>query len=618
MIVPMKKAAVIVLAKDAEAALEKLRGLGVLHVRHERPPQGADLNRLREDLACVDAAVGIVSQKEFMQTAAAAAGRGLTDARAAARQHPRPKGAGHRDWRSFARHVVDLDKRKERLEEYARHLKTQIAQWEAWGDFSPRDIESLAEKGIHTRLYSVPVKELKNLPPDVPLTQIGVRGGIARCVVVSRERAVLPFKEVPLPHMGLSEMRARLDEDGRALASIKEEIRGHAAGLDVFQKAKNLLHGELEFLEALAGMGTAGPLLYVTGFLPADQTAALSETARRQKWGLVLTEPSDEDAVPTLIRNPRWVALINPIFKFLEIVPGYREFDISLPFLVFFSIFFGMLIGDAGYGLVYLLLAFLLRRKMRKKARQDSLFFLFYLLSFCAVIWGALTGIFFGQEWILKAGYKPLLPALNDEKGIQRFCFFLGALHLSIAHGWRGILRAPALTALGDLGWLCILWGAFFIAKTLILGDVFPPFCLWLVILGATLVIIFTSPRKNILTSAEEWISWFITLPFSFIGNFADVVSYIRLFAVGLAGVAIADAFNAMAAMLWQGNMLMIVLAAFVALIGNCLGMVLGPVSVLVHGVRLNLLEFSGHMGLSWSGSPYKPLKEQEMPWSRR
>lgn len=137
-----------------------------------------------------------------------------------------------------------------------------------------------------------------------------------------------------------------------------------------------------------------------------------------------------------------------------------------------------------------------------------------------------------------------------------------------------------------------------------------PAFCGWLVLSGASMVVIFTSPRKNIFKSAEEWISWLVTLPFSFIGNFADVVSYIRLFAVGLAGVAIADAFNAMAAMVGKGNMLMITLGALIALIGNALGLVLGPVSVLVHGVRLNLLEFSGHMGLSWSGSPYKPLKE--------
>jgi V/A-type H+-transporting ATPase subunit I len=91
--------------------------------------------------------------------------------------------------------------------------------------------------------------------------------------------------------------------------------------------------------------------------------------------------------------------------------------------------------------------------------------------------------------------------------------------------------------------------------------------------------------------------------------SFTDVVSYIRLFAVGMAGVAIADAFNAMAGMVGTGNIFAMLIAALIAIIGNTLGIVLGPVSVLVHGVRLNVLEFSGHANISWSGIKYKPLE---------
>jgi V/A-type H+-transporting ATPase subunit I len=314
--------------------------------------------------------------------------------------------------------------------------------------------------------------------------------------------------------------------------------------------------------------------------------------------------------VPTLISNPRWISIINPVFKFIEVIPGYRELDISLPFLVFFSIFFGILIGDAGYGLVYAFITFLFQQKARKKHKPTANFTIFYILSFCAVIWGLLTGTFFGHEWIVNAGYKPLVPALVDDKGLQRFCFFLGALHLSLGHAWRGLLKAPALSALGDLGWMCVLWAAFFIARFLILGDAFPSFGIWLLLAGVMLVIGFTNPQKNILKSAEEWIAWVIALPLSFMNNFADIVSYIRLFAVGMAGVAIADAFNAMAASFGTGNVFLIIVAAAVALIGNAVSIVLGPVSVLVHGVRLNVLEFSGHVGVSWSGANYKPLKE--------
>jgi V/A-type H+-transporting ATPase subunit I len=240
--------------------------------------------------------------------------------------------------------------------------------------------------------------------------------------------------------------------------------------------------------------------------------------------------------------------------------------------------------------------------------KDTASFFLFYILSFCAIIWGILTGTFFGQEWVLKAGYRPLAPVLNDEKGLQRFCFFIGALHLSIAHAWRATLKAPSLSALADLGWIGLLWAAFFIARMLILGDNFPFFGKWLIIAGISCVILFTNPQKNILRTIGEGLG---ALALSLMNSFTDVVSYIRLFAVGLAGVAVADAFNALAATVGTGNLFAIVAAAAVALIGNTLGMILGPVSVLVHGVRLNVLEFSGHANVSWSGARYKPLKEE-------
>ena len=295
------------------------------------------------------------------------------------------------------------------------------------------------------------------------------------------------------------------------------------------------------------------------------------------------------------------------IFKLLEIFPGYRELDISLPFLIFFSIFFGILIGDAGYGVVYALIAFFFHQKARKNKQNTGTFFLFYILSFCAIIWGLLTATFFGHEWLIKAGFKPLVSSLTDEKGLQRFCFFIGALHLSIGHGWRAALKLPSLSALSDAGWICLLWAAFFIARMLILGDSFPFFGKWLIITGVILVILFTNPQKNIFKTIGEGLG---TLALSIMNSFTDVVSYVRLFAVGMAGVAIADAFNAMAGMVGRGNLFAIAAGILIALIGNALGIVLGPVSVLVHGVRLNVLEFSGHANVSWSGISYKPLKE--------
>ncbi|MFA4842745.1 MAG: hypothetical protein WC658_02815 [Candidatus Omnitrophota bacterium] len=589
MIVPMKKVTVIVLDKDADSTVLSLRGLGVLHVEHAQKPQGEDIVNLKDNIALINSAVEILSSKEFYSASVASVHKKIIDLGLA------------------ARHVIDLQKRREQLEEYSHTLLEKIAQLKNWGDFSPSDIEELSKKNIYLRFYEIPLNQIRRVPEGVIPKQIFAQGGIAHCVLISRKKVEVPFKEAALPKAGLNALRQRLNEDRQAIERIKNELGGFVCYCQDFLRRKKSLEAELECREALRGMGKEGALAYIAGFLPQDKLETVLAQGKKEKWGLLVDEPSEEEEVPVLIRNPRWISLISPIFKFLEILPGYRELDISLPFLIFFSIFFGMLIGDAGYGLCYALLTFFVQRKYGHKIKNPSAFYLFYILSFCAVSFGLLTGTFFGQEWLVKLGIKPLVPALTDQHNIQAVCFFIGAMHLTIAHAWRLALKMPSLEALADLGWILVLWTSFFLAKTLVLGDSFPYFGKWLLVSGLTLVILFSSPNRNILKGVAQGLG---IVALSLMNNFTDVVSYVRLFAVGLAGVAIADAFNSMAALVGHKGILAIIVSVFILGIGHTLGIVLGPVSVLVHGVRLNVLEFSGHANVTWSGNAYKPLKE--------
>ncbi len=587
MIVPMKKAVIITQAKDALSVVNSLRALGVLHVEHKQTPKSKDISLLQENLVIINQSLNILSGIKI------ASKNPLTHKKAV-------------DGQIIARHIVDLYKRKEQLTEYLRVLSIRIKEYEEWGDFSPQDFSDLAQKNIFAGLYQIPVKQLNQLPADIAVHQLSVKGGIANCFLARSKIIDIGIKPVPLPQMGLAKMYERKELDSQVIKGLEQQLIDHAGYLESFNKTKADLLKELEFQEAFSGMASEEMLTYISGYIPFDSTEKLIALARQEQWAIRIDEPKAEDNIPVLLRNPAWVRIISPLFKFLEILPGYHELDISLTFLIFFSLFFGILIGDAGYGLVYFLITFFIHQRVRKHTKKTSVFFLFYILSFCAIIWGLCTGTFFGQGWVLKAGYKPWIPALNDEKAVQRLCFFIGAVHLSIAHIWRAILKAPALTALADLGWTCVLWASFFIARVLILGDASPFFVNWLLIAGVTLVIIFTNPQKNILKGIGEGLG---TLALSLMNNFTDVVSYIRLFAVGLAGVAISDAFNAMAVSSGTGSIVALLLTGAILVIGHGLGLILGPVSVLVHGVRLNVLEFSGHAGVSWSGQNYKPLK---------
>jgi V/A-type H+-transporting ATPase subunit I len=230
---------------------------------------------------------------------------------------------------------------------------------------------------------------------------------------------------------------------------------------------------------------------------------------------------------------------------------------------------------------------------------------LFYILSSCAIIWGVLSATFFGQEW-MPASVKPLIPGLRDERIVQSFCFLLGVSQLSIAHLWRFVLKFPSLAAWADMGWVCILWAAFFLAKFLVLGYTFPVFGKWLIVLGAGLVLFFSHPNRNPLKGVGQGLG---ALLLNLMNNFTDIVSYVRLFAVGLATVAVADAFNKMALSIGFNNIFTGIATAMILILGHGLNILLGPMSVLVHGVRLNVLEFCNHLDIKWSGFSYKPLK---------
>ncbi|MGB2705383.1 MAG: hypothetical protein WBC74_00775 [Candidatus Omnitrophota bacterium] len=585
----MKKVAVITQSKDAAVGVKRLGKLGVLHVEHQKLPGGKDISALRDDISLVDKAMDILREekrenKEIIKGEKQAA-----------------------DWKFNTRRIVDLRDRLKRLEEYSRATQGEINEWESWGDFDPAKIKSLAGENIHVRLYRIPVRDIKKFPDSGLVKKLSVKKGIANCAVISREKAEIPFKELALPRAGLGEMRARLSENNKLIKSIKEDLKAHLAYINSLAGIKKALEKELEFQEALNGMGTSGEIMYLTGYIPHDAAGALLDAAKREKWGISVNDPLPEDRVPTLIRNPKWVSIIAPLFRVMDIMPGYHELDISLWFLIFLSVFFGMLIGDAGYGIVFFILTLFLHIKLGKKMPNKAPFILFYTFSLCAVIWGVLTGTFFGQAW-LTGIVKPLMPALRDNKNIQVLCFLLGALHLSIAHLWRAIIKFPSPRALSDIGWISILWGAFFLAKTLILAEAFPWFGKWFFIAGPVMVVLFTNFSWNIFKGIG---SGFGSLLLNFVNCFTDVVSYIRLFAVGLATVAIADAFNKMALGIGFNTVLTGLATALILLLGHALNMLLGALAILVHGVRLNVLEFSSHLDVKWSGFLYRPLKEK-------
>ena len=300
--------------------------------------------------------------------------------------------------------------------------------------------------------------------------------------------------------------------------------------------------------------------------------------------------------------------MIKPVFGIINVLPGYREVDISPVFLIFFSVFFGILIGDAAYGSVFLILTLIFHNKLKHKVKDAAPFILMYVLSASAITWGVLTGTFLGTV-LLGAKLKPVVAWLTDSKNVQLLCFTIGAVHLILAHLWRCVRRWPGSGAWAELGWVWILWVSYGLVRSMIiLGQADMAVildALKRMIPGVVLITydIARGPKSQIPVGI-------VLLLFSIISAFTDIVSYVRLFAVGLAGTAVADAFNQMALSIGFNNVVSGIFTSLILVVGHAFNIVLCGFGVLVHGLRLNVLEFSGHLGLEWAGFKYEPFKK--------
>ncbi len=276
-----------------------------------------------------------------------------------------------------------------------------------------------------------------------------------------------------------------------------------------------------------------------------------------------------------------------------------------------------MIIGDGGYGVIFLIAAYIAGRCYKNISREKIS--LFYLLSITTIIWGAITGSWFGVESLsrLPVFKELIIPSLysytqESESNIIRLCFLIGALQLSLARIWAAARLYPSLTALAETGWVALVWGIYFIVRFLLLNEELSTIVVFLIGYWVLTLTLFGEQREDgFVKGLFRGMKKFLINILTGIGSLSDLISYIRLFAVGLATREVAFAFNNMAGDIGFSGIKSIVIAVCILIFGHTINILLGAMSVLVHGIRLNLLEFSKHLNIQWSGISYSPFKTE-------
>ncbi|MEI7900006.1 MAG: hypothetical protein WCK89_07115 [bacterium] len=588
MIARMKKVTVMSLAAHRDASLDALRDLGVLHVTPLQPPATGD----------VEAARCAFEEARIVYTVLERLAARLPPTPA-----PEPPSETGRD--QLKKGLVLINRKPERAGALQR-LSDTVMHLEPLGDFNPALLLELAARGISIRLFKAETQAKLDLPEGaVHLELSRVKKTVHFALIGAEGWTSAHAAELPLPERSLSDVVRKRDQLLAEQTADEDALMALASCLAAVAAAVAETADRLRWLEARDGMSSEGPLVFLQGFLPAAELPKLEGEAKRLGWGWLAEEPAETDPAPTLIDSPKWVRPIHLVFNMLGILPGYREMDVSPVFLVFFSLFSAMLIGDAVYGLLFLGMTALLAKKWKNAPK--NLVPLLVILSVATVIWGVLTGSYLGCS-NLPAPLKRLrIDWLLDATRIQSFCFFLGAVQMTLAHAWNIVRQRRSWTALAQVGWIGCCWGMTALANNLVLGCPLYSGTGTLLALSIVLILGFTVPFRELKTNFAS----LVTLPLSIIGSFGDVVSYLRLYLVASASIVLIQAFKEIAFPEGSSGVWALLGGGVILFAVHVLNLLLSSLAVLVHGVRLNALEFSTHMGIQWTGRTYDPFRRQ-------
>lgn len=515
--------------------------------------------------------------------------------------------------------------RKAVLEEEKANKLLSVDKISAWGDFDPEKVKELKESGLDFHFYRIDKKELKKLneTQDIKYIKLASVDKMDTVAVLGELSSEITATEFLLPEKGISQLKSEIKLCETELAEITETLKNYALQLESYKAALIKTQNDAEFSSVKNTAKSQDGLVWLTGYIPVSETEKFVACAKENGWAYQYeTVEVDDGFVPTKVKYNKLTSLMKPIFDILGTVPGYGEYDISFWFLSFFTLFFAMIIGDAGYGVIFLIAAIVLVLKSKKFTNATLLL---TVLSVATIIWGSVTGTWFGLESAMKVPFLKALVIPNFanypqyfgmettsvQNSVMKFCFSIGVIQLSLAclMNIRRKITRKDLSMLADIGWLLSICALYFMVLFLVINQPTNIKIVALVVaVGFLLVAVFggMSPEKTFAQGLKSGLSDTFTVFLNTISAFGNVMSYIRLFAVGMASLAIAQSFNNMSSG-FSGPLLIV--GIIIAAVGHIMNIVMGFLSVVVHGVRLNLLEFSGQLGMEWSGTAYEPFK---------
>ena len=603
MITKMKKHTFLVSNKEYEAFLNGVRDLGVVHVAEKQ--QGvADNAELQESIRLSSR---LQATEKMLQA--------LKPAKPEVSEVPASAARGM----EVLDEVDRLQAEKNKLQQQLQSYQKEKAALEPWGNFKPESLERLRDAGLTVGFYSCSEGIYDTTWEDVynamVINRISSRVYFIT-VTKNAEEIDLDVEQAKLPPYSLERVQTLCEETEQALADNREKLKVLAEKeLPSLRAALKEVNTDMEFSKVMLNTeATAGEkLMLLQGWAPASKTGQIADWLDAQHVYYEISSPVPGDNVPIELNNKGFFAWFEPICK-LYMLPKYNELDLTPFFAPFFMVFFGLCLGDSGYGL-FLFLGATLYRMFAKNisATMKPVLSLIQVLAASTFFCGLLTGTFFGANIYdinLPFFQKMKETLFMDNNDMFRLSLILVAVQILFGMILKAVNQSIQFGfkyAVATIGWIILLISC---GVGALLPEVMPlGGTVHLCVLGvaAAMIFLYNSPGKNVFLNIGLglWDSYNMAT-----GLLGDVLSYVRLFALGLSGGILAGVFNSLAVGMSPDNIILgPIFMVLIFVIGHSINIFMNVLGAMVHPMRLTFVEFFKNSGYEGGGKEYKPFK---------
>lgn len=601
MISKMKKLAFLIYHKDYDTFLEQVRNLGVVHVvtKSQGEAENQDLQATIRLSARYAAAIKLL---EGMNVKAADKTSGNAD-----------KGEQVLDkLEALQQHDAETNHRIQAIEK-------EITAMEPWGDFKMESLKRLRDAGYEVGFYicsdKVYDEEWETQYHAVVINHIGSKVYFVTVTPVT-ETVSLDVECAKIADRSLSEIiqeKEKLDAERTETENAMKELAENSIHDLKAAQVRTSQLVDFDKVKLSADSLAGNKLMLLEGWAPAENAQQLNDFLKSSEVYYEISDPVPGDNVPIQLNNKGFFKLFEPIMK-LYMLPKYNELDLTPFFAPFFMLFFGLCLGDTGYGL-FILLGISGYRLIAKSISPSMkpILTLVQLLGLSTAICGLLTGTCFGFN--LYDINVPFIQKMKevimlDNQQMFNLSLILGAIQIIFGMTLKAVNQAIQFGfkyAISTIGWLLVLVStavAFAAPGVMAMGGTLH---LAILAVGGLMVYLFNSPGKNIFLNIGLglWDTYNMAT-----GLLGDILSYVRLFALGLSGGILAGVFNSLAVGMSPDNVIAgPIVMVLIFVIGHSINIFMNVLGAMVHPMRLTFVEFFKNSGYEGGGKEYKPFK---------